>query len=182
MLSMTGTRFSRFLRAATKKKYTHVSISLDRQFTQLYSFGRRNPYLPFIAGFVKEEPSDGVFAKFPTRCVVFEIPVTQEEYLEIRRIIDDFMSDYDHYRYNFIGLPLMALEIPLKRKWHFVCSQFVAYLLGKSGVVQFEKDLSLIRPDDFFSLEDKTKIYEGFLRDYIFYQAQLEEQMGPVPY
>lgn len=33
----------------------HVSIALDRELTEVYSFGRKQPDNPFIGGFVKED-------------------------------------------------------------------------------------------------------------------------------
>jgi len=163
---MTGTRFSRVLRAATQKKYTHVSISLDKELNELYSFGRRNQYLPFIAGFVKEHPDKGVFRKFPTECLIYEIEITDGEYSHLKDLLAVFMEDYRHYRYNFVALLLMSMNIPYNCKSHFVCSQFVAYLLTKSNVVDFNKAYSLVRPEDFYNIRFKHEIYEGLLRDY----------------
>ena len=47
VFSKTGTILSRILRNFSKTKYVHSSISLDSEFTQMYSFGRKNPYNPF---------------------------------------------------------------------------------------------------------------------------------------
>ena len=93
MLSMTGTKFSRFLRLCTGKEYTHVSIAMDRQLGELYSFGRRSMNLPFIAGLVRENPKGGVFAKYHTRCLIYEVPVSEEEYHAIRGLLRSFFRD-----------------------------------------------------------------------------------------
>ncbi len=167
LLSATGTKFSRFLRFASKRYYTHVSISLDKEFTELYSFGRRNLLLPFIAGFVKENPSGGVFAKYPTECIVYELVVSKEEYDEVVIGLEKFKNEYSRYRYNFLGLPLIVFNIPLQRKNHYVCSQFVAYLLSESGVVEFKKHSSLVRPDDFTKIDKCTQIFKGSLIKYL---------------
>ena len=39
MVSYTGTILSNLIRFYTKKEYTHVSISLDVELNELYSFG-----------------------------------------------------------------------------------------------------------------------------------------------
>ena len=46
LLSFTGTILSRIIRMYTKDKYCHASLSLDKEFNELYSFGRLNPYNP----------------------------------------------------------------------------------------------------------------------------------------
>ena len=50
ILTYTGTILSKIVKIYTKKEYSHVSISLDSDLTQMYSFGRLNPYNPFIGG------------------------------------------------------------------------------------------------------------------------------------
>ncbi len=167
MLSMTGTKFSRFLRLCTNKEYTHVSLSLDRELTQLYSFGRRSQYFPIIAGFVREDPQGGVFSRYNTRCLVYEIRVTDEEYRRVEGLIASFLTEYRQYHYNFLGLPLIALQIPWQCRRHFVCSQFVAYLLTRGGVARFSKDYSLVRPEDFYTIRGLHQVFKGTLREYL---------------
>ncbi|MEA5010798.1 MAG: hypothetical protein VB100_03640 [Angelakisella sp.] len=167
MLSMTGTKFSRFLRLCTNKEYTHVSLSLDKEMTQLYSFGRRSNYMPIIAGFVKENPQGGVFSKYDTLCSVYEIEVSDEEYDRIRGLIASFLAEYKQYQYNFLGLPLIALQIPRRCRRHFVCSQFVAYLITLGGVATFPKDYSIVQPEDFYTLKGLRPVYKGTLKEYI---------------
>ena len=54
VLSFTGTILSRIVRFYTRKEYSHVSIALDENLDEMYSFGRLNPYNAFIGGFVHE--------------------------------------------------------------------------------------------------------------------------------
>ncbi len=54
MLTFTGTILSRVVKLYTKKEYSHVSIALDENLEEMYSFGRLNPYIAFIGGFVRE--------------------------------------------------------------------------------------------------------------------------------
>ena len=167
MLSMTGTKFSRFLRLFTRGEFTHVSLAMDRELTRLYSFGRRCRYLPVIAGFVREDPRGGVFSRYDTRCLVCELPVTREEYLRMEKLISHFQAQYRQYHYNFLGLPFIALQIPWRCRRRFVCSQFVAYLLDRSGAARFYKDYSLMRPQDFYTLRGLHPIFKGALREYL---------------
>ena len=48
VLTYSGTPLAKIIKLYTKKDYSHVSISLDKKLTKMYSFGRINPYNPFI--------------------------------------------------------------------------------------------------------------------------------------
>ena len=64
VLTYTGTFMSKVIKIFTRAKYCHVSISLDEELTQMYSFGRLNAYNPFIGGFVHESLDEGTFKRF----------------------------------------------------------------------------------------------------------------------
>ena len=49
------TILSRIVKCYTRKEYSHVSIALDENLEEMYSFGRINPYVAFIGGFVHEQ-------------------------------------------------------------------------------------------------------------------------------
>lgn len=44
ILTFTGTALSRIIKFATKVEFAHVSIALDEELNEMYSFGRINPY------------------------------------------------------------------------------------------------------------------------------------------
>ena len=46
VLTYSGTILSRIIRAYTGDEYSHVSIALDKDLEEMYSFGRLNPYNP----------------------------------------------------------------------------------------------------------------------------------------
>ena len=64
ILTNTGTVLSKIIKTYTKDEFTHVSIALDRNLQQMYSFGRLNPYNPFWGGFVHEYVDKGTFKRF----------------------------------------------------------------------------------------------------------------------
>ena len=47
VLTHTGTALSTIIKYYTKDEFSHVSISLDEELEEMYSFGRLNPYNPF---------------------------------------------------------------------------------------------------------------------------------------
>ena len=59
ILTHTGTVLSRIIKIYTKDEFSHVSIALDKDLKQMYSFGRLNPYNPFIGGFIHEYINSG---------------------------------------------------------------------------------------------------------------------------
>ena len=167
MLSQTGTYFSRMIKFYTRYNYNHTSIALDKDLKELYSFGRRTSYFPFFPGFVKEEINGGIFKMYDkTTCRVYELSVTEEEYNEVKKIIDNFNSEYDKYKYSFLGILAIMLHIPHERRYRFVCSQFVAYVLKEGKIVEFDKHVSLVKPEDFDNLEKGQVVYTGLLSNY----------------
>lgn len=166
VLSMSGTGFSKFLRIMTKKPYTHVSMSLLEDISLMYSFGRRSMIFPIRSGFVYETFEKGVYKKYNAYGDIFEFSVSEEQITRLINAISDFKKEYKKYKYNFIGLPFMLFGKSFIRKYHFVCSQFVAYILEQSGIYKFDKGWSIVRPMDLLEIQNLKLIYSGDLRTY----------------
>ncbi|MGE5613355.1 MAG: hypothetical protein ACM3XR_03025 [Bacillota bacterium] len=64
-----------------------------------------------------------------------------------------------------LGLFAVMLNIPLRRKNKFFCTQFVATMLQSSGIHDFGKDPSLVTPHDFYEIDCLIPVYEGRLCD-----------------
>ena len=95
VLTYTGTMLARVIKAFTGNEFAHVSIALDVELKNMYSFGRLNPYNPFIGGFVHEYIDDGTFKRFKnTVSKVYAIQIEDEKYEKLKNII--------FYIYNFI--------------------------------------------------------------------------------
>ena len=168
MITQTGTKFSRVLQLFTHAPYNHASIALDENLESLYSFARQNLYIPIFAGFVKEDINKGVYKLHDnTLCKIYRISISEKQYLSLQKSIEEFEKNEDKYGYNFVGLLTMLFNIPYHREHHYVCSQFVAYLLHDSISINFKKHYSLIRPQDFTSLSELDLIYSGKLSNYI---------------
>jgi hypothetical protein len=167
VFAKTGTWLSRILYAFSGIKYVHSSISFDNSFTKMYSFGRINPNNPFSGGFVQESLFDGVYKKFPkSECMIYKVKITEEQYYALENQINSFMNEKDRYRYNFLGLFGILLNMPIKRENHYFCSQFVSKILMESNVYDFEKTPELIRTNDLFKIKNKEIIWEGFANEY----------------
>lgn len=55
LLTDTGTLLSKLIKCFTNAPYNHVSIVFDKRLDEVYSFGRKEPRNPFIAGFIRED-------------------------------------------------------------------------------------------------------------------------------
>ena len=167
VLSATPTIPARIIRLLSGHVYSHVSITSDRSLGELYSFCRRYKYFPFPGGFVEENKVGvfNLFSKIP--CEIYKFEMTDEESERFYKLMSDFKNNQRRYSYSFIGLLAMMFGIPLKRKRHFVCSQFVAYVLEESGITLFEKDVALIRPEDFVGMDGAKLVFKGNLKEYL---------------
>jgi hypothetical protein len=167
LLTQTGTLFSKTIKAYTGEPFSHVSIAFDIELKEIYSFGRKKPNNPLIAGFVAENISSGTFAKYSnTTCAVFSLTVNLEQYEQIRDVIKYFSLRSDNYRYNLLGLIGIIMGYPIERENTYFCSQFVATVLKKSGISIFDKSPGLVTPSDFRRSEHLNLIYSGKLRNY----------------
>ena len=164
ILTYTGTILSKIVKIYTKKEYSHVSISLDEELTQMYSFGRLNPYNPFSGGFVKEGIDVGTFKRFKkTKTKIYSLEISEEKYEQLESIIENMKKEKKLYKFNIIGLLGVALNVKIKREKYFYCAEFVKYVLEESNVIKLPE---LVKPEDFEKLDNIDEIYKGVLREY----------------
>lgn len=165
VLSFTGTILSRIVKVYTRKEYSHVSISLDRDLNYMYSFGRLNPYIPFWGGFVQESPNYGTFKRFKnTKTKIYSMEVSDEDYIKIKEAIENVANNRKNYRFNVMGLIAVMAHYHLKREKCFYCAEFVKHVLNSSSL---EIDLpEVIKPEDFQKLDNMDVVYIGKLSEY----------------
>ncbi len=175
VLTRTGTVFSKAIGLVTGKKYTHVSIASDELLTQMYSFCRDKKNMPLPAGFNREDLFTEVFGACRTiPGEVYRISVTDEQFERYNDVIRHFILNRKAYSYDVGALLPMALHIPYKTRNRFVCSVWVGFVLGKSGICHnIAKQPSLIEPEDFRSIEGAELIYRGDLKKYRSYISEI---------
>ncbi|WP_205317643.1 hypothetical protein [Oceanobacillus zhaokaii] len=159
LLTDTGTLFTRTIKMFTKKPYNHASFAFDSKLLETYSFGRKNPYNPFIGGFVKENVRSGLFKH--AKGAIFSCTVTEEQMMHLKLFIQKIESQQHCYKYNFLGLFAVLFNKPIIRENAFFCSEFVATALYEASILRLSKPLSLITPDDLQQDEQFDLIYEG---------------------
>ncbi len=166
LLSRTDTIPARIIRKVTGARYSHTSFSLYPRTDHFYSYARRHIDLPIFSGFISENIHTKVFARYPdTPCRLYSIEVSEESYQKAKKLIRYFRNHKKEATYNFIGAYAMPLNIPIKRRNKFTCSQFVAFVLHYSGACKLPKDPYLMMPDDFMRIENTTLLYSGKLKD-----------------
>lgn len=165
VLTYTGTILSKIIKIFTRAEYCHVSLSLDKKLRKMYSFGRLNPYNPFIGGFVHEGINHGTFKRFKrTKAEIYEIEVTNTQYNKIKKLIADFKNKKDEYKFNRLGLILAGINYKYTRENRFYCSEFVKYLIENAEIDLELKDI--MKPIDFKKIIDDDFLYKGKLKNY----------------
>jgi hypothetical protein len=165
LLTDTGTVLTKMIKLYTKKPHNHASIALDDELWNVYSFGRKRPSNPFLAGFVRENIRGGIFRK--ADCAIYCCTISEEQYETICRKIREIEANKSDYRYNLLGLFAVMFNMEFDRKNAFFCSHFVAALLEECGVeINKRKPLSLVTPDDIKKSASLELVYEGKLSSY----------------
>ena len=153
--------FATIIKMVTRLKYIHIVLGMDEDLDDCYSFGRRNPKVPILSGFEKEE-MDKVVEKFPKAlCMVTEIKCTKEQKEQVWGRIRYYEANAKRYHYTMLGLPWMLFKKPFHQKRRYACSQFVARTLEDYGIRHFDKHWSVMTPRDFYEMEDKKILYVG---------------------
>lgn len=177
VLTHTGTVLSRIIKNYTQDEFSHVSISLDKELKEMYSFGRLNPYNPFWGGFVQEGINFGTFKRFrKTVCKIYSLKITEEQYNNVRGMIEYIKSSKQLHKFNVIGLFAVGFNKRISFENSFYCAEFVKYVLDKSGI---ENNLpELIKPEDFKNIQGLNEIYSGRLRKYQITKNSIAEKIN----
>lgn len=165
ILTHTGTPLANFIRFYTKDEFSHVSIALDSELQEMYSFGRLNPYNAFIGGFVHEYIDKGTFKRFKkTYARICSMNVNDEQYELLKQNIKDFQEKKDDYKFNIIGMFAVGLNKKIKFDKALYCAEFVKHVMDESKI---ENNLpEIVKPENFKDLEGLEEIYRGKLKEY----------------
>ena len=174
VLTHTGTLLSKIIKIFTKDEFTHSSISLDIELDQMYSFGRLNPYNPFIGGFIHEYKNKGTYRRFyNTKTKIYSLDVTGEQYDKIFNIIKNVESNKENYKFNILGLIGAGFNKKIDSKKSFYCAEFVKYLLEKSNVCTYLPNA--IKPEDFKNIIGLNEVYNGLMRKYNYTELNIKQ-------
>lgn len=163
-LTRTNTIMSKLIELIKKDEYTHAAISLDKNLSSMYSFGRKYTYNPFIGRFKKEELDKGIYNfQEVLPGAIIEIEITKEQYEKAQNILNHFILNSELYKYNYKGLINNLLKREEYRDDRFLCSEFVYYILQESGIVDLNLSRNLVTPQDLSKINGRI-IYKGDLK------------------
>lgn len=159
--------FAGIIHRVIQRDYIHVVLSMDPRLEEAYSFGRRNPFIPWFAGFEKEDKRK-ICRAFPTaRYRIYSLDCTREQKMALKDALRACYKRRFHYHYCVLGLPCLLMQKPFYQERHYTCSSFVARLLEENGMGLFHKHFSLVTPADFYDLKNTDILFEGPLTEFI---------------
>lgn len=147
LLTDTKTTFSKVAAMITGDPYNHVSMMLDYDFDNVYTFSIKNG-LNRSGGFMKEDRKDLNGSRYS----LYKLNVTDEVYSKIQKRVDDYLRNVTTTSYNHFGIinAILKKGIFSEEQNIMICSQFVATVLQESGIVLFKnRPLSTLRPYEF---------------------------------
>ena len=162
LLMNTNTLPSKLIKFITRYEYSHVGISLEKNCNIIYSFGRKKLHSILNGGFTIEYKDGKFFNRFnKTKCKIYEVNINDEQYKNVKNILNNMESNIDDYKYDFLGIIPRFFGIPVVIKHRYVCSYFVAFVLEKAKICNFNKKVCLTVPKDFENLKEFNEIYTG---------------------
>ena len=160
LLTRSGTWFSRLIRLATQDDYTHASIGLAGPDGPFYSFARKHPHFALPAGLVEEQVSK---MRRAVPCCLYALTVSDQTYFRLQRRLAEMYRQRETYHYSIIGALACYFHLPLQRRYHYFCSQFVADLLEDCQAAELPKPPTLVRPGDLCAIRGLTPVHRGLL-------------------
>jgi hypothetical protein len=161
----TGTLLSRMINLCTKSTLNHASIAFDSSLTEVYSFGRKHPYNPWIGGFVRENLRTPFFSH--SKCAIYQLSISDDTYYALKQRIEKMEAETDQYRYNLLGLFGVLFNLEWQREHAYFCSEFVVTILKEAGIYIDEKPACLVKPQDLKEWKALELIYHGDLPVYL---------------
>lgn len=176
ILTHTGTVLSRIITGYTGSEFSHISIALDQELNQMYSFGRLNAYNPFVGGFVHEYIDKGTFKRFKnTKCKIYAFQIEDNQYETIKQEIGKVEINKEQYKFNYVGLFAAGFNLRITPKQSFYCAEFVKYVIESAGINTGLPQV--IKPEDFKNMQELKEIYSGKLKNYNMSKTKVAEAL-----
>lgn len=164
ILTQGHTPLSFIIKGATGDKHSHASIAFDIGLKHMYSFGTKK-INPRELGFVETSADSKIWGEIPTAYDLYVTFINGAQKKKIRKTLEYFIQNADKLKYHWMGLVQVFLKIKSTHNQKFICSQFVATLLG--AAIKLDRDPSLYRPSQLADLENVEFVIAGpSIRDY----------------
>lgn len=162
VLTNTGTTFSKLSKMITKDPYNHVSISLDEDMSDMFTFALFNEN-GYSGGFKREVKSKLRGAKYS----MYAIELTSDIKQRIVNHIRDLENNVDKTRYGHKSLVniLFNKKVFDTGRDELICSHFVATIFEDVGIKLFKnKELSMLKPYEFVKSKLLKFVRRGVIR------------------
>lgn len=160
ILTIGNSALSPIIRGATGQKHSHASISFKNTLDPMYSFGTKKiDGSKRDMGFVITKPADELWGEEPTPYDIYGTMVTKSEYDRMMKTLNYFILKGDAFKYHWFGLIENFLNIKSMSKRKFICSQFVALLLGEA--IPLNRNPSVYTPTDLGDLRQMEFLKAG---------------------
>lgn len=133
IFSSTDLKIGRMIRFVTQNQYNHCSVCLREDLSKFYSFSRIYRSNPLIGGFTVESPCRYTLSS-RTKVKIVEIPVSDEDFASVRKMIKDMSERDDEYVYNFFSAAAYPFGRRFKRDNAYTCAEFTNNVLKTAGI------------------------------------------------
>lgn len=174
LLTKGHTILSTLIYKATHDEHSHASIAFDIKLNDIYSFGTKKLIPKREMGFVHISYDSDIWGDIPTAYDLYVTFIDQQSKDKIMKALQYFTKNADKLSYHWMGLIKIFFNIKDSNKKKFICSRFVASLLGE-GNVKMERDSSLYRPSQLRDIDNVEFVISGpSIRDYDWRAANRE--------
>lgn len=144
ILSRTTTGAARLIRTCTGSYYNHVSMSLQKDLSDIVSFARISIDTPLYAGFIAE-PAERFLCdgeSIPIR--VFRVEISHEKAARLKEFFSGAGQHDNGLLYNHFGALMTMFHLRWPIPGAYTCLSFASAVLGKSyrSIQALEKDLA----------------------------------------
>lgn len=133
VFSNTPSKMGSFIRAMTHGAYNHVSVALDGNLSEMYSFARLKRDTPFCGGFVHEGAERYRIGDRTADISVCGVNVGEEGAARVRGRIKSMQENPDTYVYNMLSAMFVPLHRCVSVRDSFTCVEFAVAILKLAG-------------------------------------------------
>ncbi len=155
VFASTPYRMGVLIRKLSGNFYNHVSIAMDENLEQMYSFARRNYHYPLYGGFVRESHARYHANGKSAQIKVCRLPVSEEQH----RVLTEKMQRMYENRYHFLYNHLSIFGTPFRRtipvKDAYICIEFAVHILSFLGLE--------VTDGNFYTIRDLETILENHI-------------------
>lgn len=168
ILSRTNTKVARTIRMVAKQKYSHVSISLEDDFSHIYAYGRPQHNAFLIGGLVEESLDRYTLRKDnPIPIKILKFKINDYQYMWIKNKINTMLRNPE-YMYNLYSIITYPITKGIFVKNAFTCVEFAVYIMQHLGYLT-DKPACKYKPDELSEIFNNYAIFEGEAREILPY-------------